>query len=121
MEMFEKAAEAAPEATKRFVKKSFDIADRLYEILQAKGMTQKEFAKLIDKRESEVSKWLSGQHNFTIKTITAIEAALNEDLIEVSDGREFNLDYLTGGGQDEYYGMAADSSTEYQSSKKKKK
>ena len=63
---------------------SVAIANRIYEILEAKGMSQKEFAKLIGKTETEVSRWLSGTHNLTMATICKISAALHEDIIRVS-------------------------------------
>lgn len=63
---------------------SVDIANRIYDILEAKGMSQKEFAKLIGKTETEVSRWLSGTHNLTMATICKISAALNEEIIRVS-------------------------------------
>jgi hypothetical protein len=35
----------------------------------------------MNKTEAEISKWLSGFHNFTIKTIAKIEAVLNDKVI----------------------------------------
>jgi transcriptional regulator with XRE-family HTH domain len=46
-------------------------------------MTQKDLAKKMGKTEAEVSVWLSGQHNFTLKTLAKISVALEEDLIKV--------------------------------------
>ena len=63
---------------------SVAIANRIYNILESKGMSQKEFAKLIGKTETEVSRWLSGTHNLTMATICKISAALGEDIIRVS-------------------------------------
>ena len=37
---------------------SVAIANRIYEILEAKGMTQKELAQKLGKTETEVSRWL---------------------------------------------------------------
>ena len=48
-------------------------------------MSQKEFARLMGKTETEVSRWLSGTHNLTIATICKISAALNEDIIRVAN------------------------------------
>jgi len=62
---------------------SFDIADRIHTILQRKGITQREFAKQMGKKESEISKWLSGSHNFTIHTIAQIETILGDSIIEI--------------------------------------
>lgn len=59
------------------------IANRIYDILEKKGMSQKDFARLIGKTETEVSRWLSGTHNLTIATICKISVALNEPIIKV--------------------------------------
>ena len=40
---------------------SFGIAERISEILKAKELTQKDFARLLNKRDSEISKWLTGR------------------------------------------------------------
>lgn len=61
---------------------SVEISDRIEEILKAKGITQKEFADLLGKSESEVSKWMSGMHNFTLKSIVKIETVLSEKVIQ---------------------------------------
>ena len=59
------------------------IAAAIYDALQARKMTQKDFAKLMGKQESEISKWLSGRHNFTLKTIVKIELELGVKLLKV--------------------------------------
>ena len=60
------------------------IAERISEILKAKGLTQKDFARLLNKRDSEISKWLTGRHNFTTQTIARIETALGSKLISIA-------------------------------------
>ena len=62
---------------------SVAIANRIYEILEAKGMTQKELAQKLRKTETEVSRWLSGTHNLTLSTICKISAALGEEIVIV--------------------------------------
>lgn len=62
---------------------SVAIANRIYNILEAKGMSQKDFAHLMGKTETEVSRWLSGTHNLTMATICKISAALGEDVVKV--------------------------------------
>ena len=66
-----------------FINRSFEIVDRIHEILSAKNLDQKDLANLLGKQESEISKWMSGTHNFTIKTITRIENALGTSIIKV--------------------------------------
>ena len=62
---------------------SVTIANRIYEILEEKGMSQKDFARLMGKTETEISRWLSGTHNMTLATLCKISIALGENLLEV--------------------------------------
>lgn len=62
---------------------SFAIADKIASVLKERGMTNKEFAKLVGKTEAEVSRWLGGTHNFTLKTIARISSALGCEIIKV--------------------------------------
>ena len=63
---------------------SFGISDKLAQILTERSMTQKQFAKMMKKSEAEVSVWLSGQHNFTLRTLAKIAVVLDEDLISIA-------------------------------------
>ena len=38
-------------------------------------------SRLLNKRDSEISKWLTGRHNFTTQTIARIETTLGSKLI----------------------------------------
>ena len=64
---------------------SVAIANRIYEILEARGMSQKDLAKKLGKTETEVSRWLSGTHNLSLATICKISAALEADVVKVAD------------------------------------
>lgn len=63
---------------------SFEIADRIDTVLKSKGLTQKDLATRMGKRESEISKWLTGRHNFTTKTLAGISLALGEPIISIA-------------------------------------
>ena len=65
---------------------SVAIANRIYDILEAKGMTQKELARKLGKTETEVSRWLSGTHNLTLSTISKVSVALGEDIVIIPKG-----------------------------------
>lgn len=60
---------------------SVAIANRIYDILHEKGLSQKDFARMMGKTETEVSRWLSGTHNMTMATICKISSVLGEDII----------------------------------------
>ena len=64
---------------------SVAIANRIYDILEAKGMTQKDFAQRLGKTETEVSRWLSGTHNLTLSTISKVSVALGEDIVIIPE------------------------------------
>jgi transcriptional regulator with XRE-family HTH domain len=78
-----------PEYTEIFVNKSVDIAKRIEFLIKQNGLTQRKFAELLGKEESEISKWLCGTHNFTLKTLSKIEDILNSSVIDVPANMEF--------------------------------
>ena len=73
--------EKGPEDVERFVDKNLDISQQVYALLEEKGWTQKEFAKKLKKSDAEISKWLSGNHNLTLRSIAKMEAILGSDVI----------------------------------------
>jgi len=69
--------------TRRYVQKNLAVVAEVSRLLKQKGWTQKDLAKKLGKTESEVSKWLSGLHNLTLKSIAKIETVLEADLLKV--------------------------------------
>lgn len=60
---------------------SFALADKIDMILREKNISQKQLAKKMGKTEAEVSRWLGGTHNFTLRTIAKISDALGVKLL----------------------------------------
>ena len=58
------------------------IAVKIAKALKRKGMTQKVLAEKLGKRPSEISKWLTGNHNFTHDTLFDIQTVLNIRLLD---------------------------------------
>ena len=71
-----------PEVRER-VALSFQIVDRIHEILVERNLRQKDLALMLGKSEAEISKWMRGTHNFTIDTVVAIEEALQAPVLQV--------------------------------------
>ena len=71
-----------PLEIKLMIDHSFAVVDRIDEIMRKKKISQRELAQLLGKSESEVSKWMRGTHNFTLKTIAKLEAVLDEPIFE---------------------------------------
>ena len=85
------AANVAPEVMEE-VNLNIDIANRIYDLLKAKNLTQHEFASRMGKRDSEISRWLTGTHGFTTATLAKISAVLGEPIVEVR--RESKTKYI---------------------------
>jgi transcriptional regulator with XRE-family HTH domain len=52
---------------------------------KARGWNQNQFAEAMGKQPSEISKWLSGTHNFTAETLWDIEDQLGIELIALKE------------------------------------
>ena len=76
-----------PEITK-LVEKNMAIANKIHEMLEARGLKAADLARMLNKKPSEISKWLTGTHTFTTKTITKIETILGEDIIHIEAQKE---------------------------------
>ena len=75
-------AKVSPEVRRR-VDLSFLIVDRIHAMLEQRQLKQKDLAAMLNKKESEISKWMRGTHNFTIATISQIEKVLGEPILQV--------------------------------------
>ncbi len=76
--------EITPQEQQR-VDKRMKLAARLDEALKARGWSQKTLSERLSKSPSEISKWLSGFHNFTSDTLFDLEEVLGIGLINVSE------------------------------------
>lgn len=79
---------------KRSVDYSIFVANRIFDILEKQGKTQRELANALGKSEAEISKWLHGTHTFTTKTIAKIEIALGESIFDISNQSK-KTEYVT--------------------------
>ena len=59
------------------------VAVKINDTLKAKGISQKRFAEMTGRSESEISEWLSGDRNFTIDTLSDIKKYLGLDLLNI--------------------------------------
>lgn len=81
--ILEKRRKHVSAEAKERVALSFQIFDRIHEILVKRNLRQKDLASMLGKSEAEISKWMRGTHNFTIDTIVAIEEALQAPVLQV--------------------------------------
>lgn len=65
----------------RFVTQNLAIATQVYEMLEDRGWSQKTLAEKLGKTPAEVSRWLSGTHNLTLRTIARMEVVFGKEII----------------------------------------
>jgi transcriptional regulator with XRE-family HTH domain len=83
---------------KIFVEKNLQISQQISHLLLQKGWSQKVFAQKLNKKDSEVSKWLTGLHNLTLQSISKMEAVLESEILitplEACEKYK-NIEYIT--------------------------
>lgn len=62
---------------------SFAISNRLDALMHEKGLNKKQFAEALGKRPNEITRWLSGEHNFTISTLAMLSSFFGQPIITV--------------------------------------
>ena len=62
---------------------SFEISNRIDALMTERGLSKKQFADAIGRRPSEITRWLSGEHNFTIATLGMLSAFFGQPIVTV--------------------------------------
>jgi len=81
--LLEEALSHVPAERRREGEISFGVARRINEVLQTKGWSKTDLAQKTGKDNATISRWMSGQHNFTIRTIAMIENVLGSKILDV--------------------------------------
>jgi transcriptional regulator with XRE-family HTH domain len=76
--------ERIPKELSEQIDRRMSLAVKIAETLRARGLTNQEFAFMMGKKPSEVSRWLSGTHNFTTETLWQMERVLNVQILTSS-------------------------------------
>ncbi|HNR06948.1 MAG TPA: helix-turn-helix transcriptional regulator [Saprospiraceae bacterium] len=85
-----------PKDVEIFVDWYADLVVRINQLLHEKNISKKELAEKLDKNPSEISKWLSGEHNFTLRSLAKLSAELGEPLLEVPK-KKAQTEFVEGG------------------------
>lgn len=51
---------------------SFAISNRIDTLMRQRGLNRKQLAEALGKRPNEITRWLSGEYNFTLATIAKL-------------------------------------------------
>lgn len=90
--VFQRILDKTPEDVKIFTRHYGDLVVRINFLLKEKGYSQKDLAEKLDKKPSEISKWLKGDHNFTLRSLAKLEAELGAPLFYVPKTKSFISD-----------------------------
>ncbi|ROS83690.1 XRE family transcriptional regulator [Muribaculaceae bacterium Isolate-039 (Harlan)] len=82
-EEYNKIVDSIPASIHMEVAMEIAVSNRIYELMQEKGLSKAEFARSLGKRPCEITKWLSGQHNFTLSTLAMLSAFFGQPVITV--------------------------------------
>lgn len=74
---------SGPADIKAKIDLSFAISDRIDFLMHERGLSKKQFADALGRRPSEITKWLSGQHNFTIATLAMLSSFFQQPTLTV--------------------------------------
>lgn len=80
---YNKIVASIPSRIHREVEIQMDVSARIYDLMTQRGLTKAEFARAIGKRPCEITKWLSGQHNFTLSTLALLSDFFGKSIITV--------------------------------------
>lgn len=72
-----------PESVQQKIDISIEISDRLDTLMRERGLNKKQVAEALGKRPSDVSKWLSGQYDFSLSTISLLSSFFGKEIINV--------------------------------------
>lgn len=89
--VFQEVLDSIPRRVKNEVNLSFDISAKIANELKKKGWTKTDLARKTGKRCSEVTKWLSGTQNFTLRTIALLEDVLDCTILQVTNDNTMNV------------------------------
>ena len=81
--------EETPEETKIFARLYADIVVRINQLIKENQLNQKTLADKLEKRPSEINKWLTNEHNFTLRSLAKLHAELGEPIINVPQRKSF--------------------------------
>lgn len=81
--LLKKALAGVSPLTRRFVRRQGEFAVRLHDLMAESGLSQRQLAEKMGKKESYVSRVLSGSVNPTLKTMVEFEVALGHEIIAI--------------------------------------
>ncbi len=81
LNVFDRLLNSIPKNEERESNISFRIAQRIDFLMRQKHLSKSDLARGLGKEPAQISRWMSGNHNFTIKTMAELEVFFGEHLL----------------------------------------
>jgi transcriptional regulator with XRE-family HTH domain len=91
--IYQEVLDETPEDIKIFVRLYSELVIKINHLLREKNYTQAKLAERLGKSPSEIHKWLSGEHNFTLRSLAKLSAELGAPLLEVPKSQSKEIYY----------------------------
>ena len=72
-----------PREKREETRHSFAISNRIDTLMRQRGLNRKQLAEALGKRPNEITRWLSGEHNFTLATIAKLSTFFGNPIVDV--------------------------------------
>ena len=81
LNIFDRLLKTIPEAAQKESSISFRIAQRIDFLMRKKYLSKSDLARGLSKEPAQISRWMSGTHNFTVKTMAELEVFFGEPIL----------------------------------------
>jgi transcriptional regulator with XRE-family HTH domain len=102
-QLYQQALDSADPDSLEFADLRLAITDRVYGIMERERMTQKDLAQRLGKQESEVSRWLNGLHNLTLRNLARLNVALGHKVVVVPPAEMHRTYFVLDAGTNDLY------------------
>lgn len=82
-EEYKQIVASIPDHIHKEVDMEMAVSNRISELMIQNGLSKADFARSIGKHPCEITKWLSGQHNFTLSTLAMLSSFFGQPIITV--------------------------------------
>lgn len=93
-DLFKEILKNTPLEDKIKIEDQMEISLRINLAMKKKGWKQVDLAKALGKKKSEISKYLSGTHNFTLNTLSKLQTVLEVRFI-FKNNEDYNFELET--------------------------
>lgn len=81
--ILEQEINSVSEPIKIQVDLSFEIANRIYSLMEENGISKKQLADDMNVSLCAIGRWIGGTHNFSLTTISKLSAYFGQPIIKV--------------------------------------